>query len=1038
MSSVVGSNDPLWFKDAVIYQVHVRTFRDANGDGIGDFAGLIDRLDYIASLGVNAVWVMPFYPSPLRDEGYDIADYFGVNPMYGDVDDVRRFIDEAHQRGLRVITELVINHTSDQHPWFQRARRAPAGSVERDFYVWSDTTDRYTDARIIFLDSEPSNWTWDDEAGAYFWHRFYHHQPDLNFDNPAVQQAVFEVLDHWLELGVDGFRLDAIPYLVEREGTTGENLPETHAFLKKLRARVDAKFPDCMFLAEANQWPEDTRPYFGDGDECHMNYNFPVMPRLYMAVAQEDASSIVDILEQTPEIPDSCQWAMFLRNHDELTLEMVTEEERDFMWRTYAPDPRARLNLGIRRRLAPLMNNDRRRIELLNSLLFSLPGTPVLYYGDELGMGDNIWLNDRDGVRTPMQWSDALNAGFSEAAADRLYLPVITEPAYAPSVVNVDAQQDDPGSLLNWMRRLIATRRRHPVLGRGTLEILAQGNDAVLAFLRRSGDETILVVANVSSRAQAAQLDLSEFAGRVPVEVFAGGAFPRLEPGPTTLTLPAHGFLWLSLDRVEARLDASQPVLLPTSPERALTDPGARRAIEQALASAIRERRWFAGKARTVVALRITEVITLGATSQAYVTVVRVDYASGPGEEYLVPLRIVDAEPDHAGVLLRLRGDDGALATLVDGTQDAATMQALLDVVQSGGTSALRGTKTSAFARLRGQGPLAPTPLGVEQSNSSVRFGDRLILKVIRRLEPGTNPEWEIGRYLTEEARFPHTPATAGALTLADGRTIAVLQEFVDGHGDGWAHLTALATDGSPDAVAASIAFADLLGRRTAELHRALAAAEDPGMAPRPFTSHYQRSIYQAARQQVRRAITMLERRRDGLDASARVLADEVIARRSLLLEQLTAVKDQRIDALRIRIHGDYHLGQVLVSDDDVTIIDFEGEPLLAMSARRLPTSPLRDVAGMLRSFDYAAHAAGRVGDGPDTRDEWRHAVSAAFLDAYRAEAGSHLLTESEAGTQALLRTFVVQKAAYEIEYELGHRPDWTSIPLLGMLRELP
>lgn len=1033
MSTVLGSDDPLWFKDAVIYQVHVRTFRDADGDGIGDFAGLIDRLDYIASLGVNAVWVMPFYPSPLRDEGYDIADYFGVNPMYGDIEDVRRFIDEAHQRGLRVITELVINHTSDQHPWFQRARRAPAGSVERDFYVWSDTTDRYTDARIIFLDSEPSNWTWDDEAGAYFWHRFYHHQPDLNFDNPAVQQAVFEVLDHWLELGVDGFRLDAIPYLVEREGTTGENLPETHAFLKKLRARVDEKFPNSMFLAEANQWPEDTRPYFGDGDECHMNYNFPIMPRLYMAVAQEDASSIVDILEQTPAIPDSCQWAMFLRNHDELTLEMVTEEERDFMWRTYAPDPRARLNLGIRRRLAPLMNNDRRRIELLNSLLFSLPGTPVLYYGDELGMGDNIWLNDRDGVRTPMQWSNVLNGGFSEASADRLYLPVITEPAYSPSVVNVDAQQDDPGSLLNWMRRLIATRRRHSVLGRGTMALLNQDNDAVLAFLRRSDEETILVVANVSSRAQAAQLDLTEFQGRTPIDVFAGAAFPELTSGLTTFTLPAHGFLWLSLHHV-ADTDGTGLVPLPTSPDLALTDARARRAIEQALAPVLSQRRWFAGKARAIVGVHFTEVIALEPTGHAFVTVVRVDYANGASDEYLVPLRIADDGPAGDGRLLQLLGSDGSRAVVMDGTQDAVTMQALLEVVASGGSPELHGIETSAFGRLRGDGRLTPVPLGVEQSNSSVRFGDRLIMKVIRRLEPGTNPEWEIGRYLTEDARFPHAPATAGAIGLRDGRTIAVLQELVTGQGDGWAHMTALAADGSDDANAAAIAFAGLLGDRTAQLHRALA-----DMAPLRFTAHYQRSIYQSARQQVRRAVTLLERRITSLDPETQALAAEVIARRSLMLENLAEVKDLRIDALRIRIHGDYHLGQIIVSGDDVKIIDFEGEPLLAMSARRLPTSPLRDVAGMLRSFDYAAQAALRSGGGGAdsvASDAWRRAVSTAFLDTYRAEAGAHLLTESDAGTQALLRTFTVQKAAYEIEYELGHRPDWTSIPLLGMLRE--
>ncbi len=490
---------PDWYRDAVIYELHVRAFADADGDGVGDFKGLIGKLDYLTDLGVTALWLLPFYPSPMRDEGYDIADYRRINPTYGDLRTFKRFISAAHERDLRVITELVINHTSDAHPWFQRARRAAPGSVERDFYVWSDDDRRYGDARVIFGDYEASNWTWDPLAGAYYWHRFYHHQPDLNFDNPAVEEAVLDVLEYWLEMGVDGLRLDAVPYLYEREGTNCENLPETHAYLRRLRSHLDSRFSDKMLLAEANQWPEDAAEYFGDGDECHMNFHFPLMPRLFMAVQRESSTPIVDILEQTPEIPEGAQWATFLRNHDELTLEMVTDEERDYMVHAYAEDPRMRVHLGIRRRLAPLLQRDRRRIELMNALLFSLPGTPVLYYGDEIGMGDNVYLGDRDAVRTPMQWSPDRNAGFSVANPHRLYLPVITEPGAHFENVNVEAQQHQSNSLLSWMRQMITLRRRMTVMGRGEIEFLDPENPHVLAFVRSMEGETpVLVVANLS------------------------------------------------------------------------------------------------------------------------------------------------------------------------------------------------------------------------------------------------------------------------------------------------------------------------------------------------------------------------------------------------------------------------------------------------------------------------------------------------------------------------------------------------------------
>ena len=541
--------DPLWYRDAIIYEVHVRAFQDSSGDGIGDFKGLTSRLDYLADLGVTAIWLLPFYPSPLRDDGYDIADYTKVHPDYGSLRDARTFIREAHERDLRVITELVFNHTSDQHPWFQRARRAKPGSPERNWYVWSDTPDRYKDARIIFKDFEASNWSWDPVAGAYFWHRFYSHQPDLNFEEPRVREALLKATDFWLEAGVDGLRLDAIPYLYEREGTNSENLPETHGFLKDLRRHVDEHFAERMLLAEANQWPEDSVEYFGDGDECHMAFHFPLMPRMFMALRMEDRFPILDILEQTPALPETCQWALFLRNHDELTLEMVTDEERDYMYRVYAADPQARINLGIRRRLAPLLGNNRRRIELMNGLLFSLPGTPVIYYGDEIGMGDNVYVGDRNGVRTPMQWSSDRNSGFSSANRQRLYLPIVTDPEYHYEAVNVDAQQSNPQSLLWWMKRVIALRKRHPAFGRGSLRFLHPENRRILAFVREHEDETILVVANLSRYAQWTELPLDAFEGRVPVELFGSVDFPRIGADPYMISLGPHSFLWFRLAR---------------------------------------------------------------------------------------------------------------------------------------------------------------------------------------------------------------------------------------------------------------------------------------------------------------------------------------------------------------------------------------------------------------------------------------------------------------------------------------------------------
>ena len=618
---------PDWYKDAIIYELHLKAFSDANGDGIGDIPGLIDKLDYIRELGVTAIWLLPFFPSPLRDDGYDISDYRDIHQSYGSLSDFRQLVRETHKRGMRIIIELVINHTSDQHPWFQRARHAKPGSVARNFYVWSDTDEKYKGTRIIFTDTEKSNWTWDPVAGAFYWHRFFSHQPDLNFDNPHVVRAVLNTMHFWLDLGVDGFRLDAIPYLCEREGTNSENLPETHAIIKQIRAELDIEYSGKVLLAEANQWPEDVKDYFGSGDECHMAFHFPLMPRIYMAIAQEDRHPITDIMRQTPEIPDSCQWAIFLRNHDELTLEMVTDAERDYLWATYAADSRARINLGIRRRLAPLMLNDRRKIELMNGLLLSMPGTPIIYYGDEIGMGDNIYLGDRDGVRTPMQWTPDRNAGFSRADPARLYLPPIMDAVYGFQALNVEAQSHSLSSLLNWMKRLINVRQASTVFGRGSLTFLYPSNRAVIAYLRQHEDVTVLCAMNLSRSAQAVELELPGLAGRVPVEMLGRMAFPVVGEGSYSITLQGYGFFWFELTKPSDDLRPAAQLLpelvtLVQLGALATAVEGRNRGLleSEILPAYLRTRRWFAQKneRRPQISIANTLCFSLGGRERCW------------------------------------------------------------------------------------------------------------------------------------------------------------------------------------------------------------------------------------------------------------------------------------------------------------------------------------------------------------------------------------------------------------------------------------
>ncbi len=1108
--AAAGSGASLWYKDAVIYEARVRAFYDSDGDGIGDFRGLAEKLDYLQDLGVTALWLLPFYPSPLRDDGYDISDYENVHPDCGTLDDFRHFLRQAHRRGIRVITELVINHTSDQHPWFQRARRAPPGSRWRNFYVWSDTAEKYSEARIIFQDFEPSNWSWDPVAKAYYWHRFFAHQPDLNFDSPDVRKEVFKTLDFWLKMGVDGLRLDAIPYLYEREGTACENLPETHEFLKELRAHVDRHFSDRMLLAEANQWPEDAVLYLGDGDECHMAFHFPVMPRLFMALQMEDRFPIIDILKQTPELPPTAQWALFLRNHDELTLEMVTDEERDYMYRMYARESKARINLGIRRRLAPLLGNDRRRIELMNGLLFSLPGTPVLYYGDEIGMGDNFYLGDRNGVRTPMQWSSDRNAGFSRSNPQRLYLPVIIDPEYHYESINVEAQQNSLNSLYHWMRRLIAVRKHYAALGRGSIRFLAPRNRKVLAFIRSHEGEDILVVANLSASVEYVELDLTDFKGAVPLELFSHNTFPTIGELPYLLTLGPHSFYWFRLRRSrELRAVSEGERQIPTLTVRGsweqLLKPDGREALEQVLPDFLQGRRWFAGKAREIVAAEIEDIIPVEFNGlSSAVLIVQVSYAGGNPDAYAVPLMFAQGQHaahlrhDHPAAVLadvELTGREGTTrGLLLDAFSDTALAEALLETITrrrslKGSSGELSATQTRLFRKLRGDAGehAAPYVLNAEQSNSSVAFGTRFIMKLIRRLSEGTNPELEIGRFLTEKTDFQHTAPLAGALEYRRPRrepmTLAILQGYVANEGDAWRYTLdqvkhyfeqaimrrgrgeAFPTPGvtslelsrgqpSPlaqEALGAYMQTAGLLGRRTAEMHRALASdPDDPAFAPEPFSSLYQRSLYQSMRNLSARAFHLLRDRQDHLPKHVKAEAKRLAGSEDRVLQTFHSIVGRKIEATRTRCHGDYHLGQVLHAGRDFVIIDFEGEPARSVTERRIKRSPLRDVAGMLRSFDYAVHTVlyGPAGLGLIRPEEapgleplatfWRKWVSASFLAGYLNTAqGASFVPPAVEQLDLLLRILLLEKAVYELAYELNNRPQWVQIPIRGILQLL-
>jgi maltose alpha-D-glucosyltransferase / alpha-amylase len=1088
-----------WYKDAVIYELHIKAFRDSNGDGIGDFEGLLEKLDYLKDLGVTAIWLLPFYPSPLRDDGYDIADYYTINPSYGDIEQFRELLRQAHARNLKVITELVINHTSDQHPWFKRARTSPKGSAYRNFYVWTDDPTQYKDVRIIFQDFETSNWTWDPVAGQYFWHRFFHHQPDLNYDNPLVQEEVFRILDFWCKMGVDGFRLDAVPYLFEREGTNGENLPETHDFLKKLRSHIDENYPGTLLLAEANMWPEDSAAYFGNGDECHMNYHFPVMPRMFMALQTEDRYPITDIYEQTPAIPENCQWAIFLRNHDELTLEMVTDEERDYMYKVYVKDPKARINLGIRHRLAPLMGNNRKKIELLNYLLFSLPGTPVIYYGDEIGMGDNYYLGDRDGVRTPMQWSSDRNAGFSETNPHRLYLPVILDPEYHYESVNVDLQSQTTSSLLWWMKRLINKRKQYKAFSRGDLRFIHSENPKILAFTRTYEEQTMLVIVNLSRYTQPAELDIDEFHGFIPVEVFSRNKFPSIkESNPYFFTLGAHDCLWFVLEKTKLRIEHTKSLpLIEVSEWKKITSGPVLEKMERfILEDYLCKMRWFGGKGRVIEDIKIINHAHIPVNGGfATILIMEIRYESGLPEIYQLPIafgkdafaqKLKDGCPQSVIARLHIGEEEGVLYDAIYGVELQETL--LTNMARNERISMKRSEITfmgtpNLSGHVEKQERIKPKVMSAEQSNTSITYDGKFFLKLFRKVDTSVNPDLEITQFLSAK-RFHNVPAFAGAVEWHfEGGTmvLGLLQELVEASSDAWVYmlqrldafndeilskpeisLPSFPIRGSlmepieyekmPEEMklllegpTAEQAF--VLGVRTGEMHVLLSSDQlNPDFRPEPYSLHYQRSLYSGLQTLVRSTFENLARSIKRLPEDVRVDAQQVLHMKLEILNVFKRIYSHKIDVVKIRIHGDYHLGQVLYNGKDFIITDFEGEPARSLSERRLKRSPLRDVAGMIRSFHYAAYGSLfldnqiRVEDHAKLIpfvDQWYHYMSGFFMSAYLDTVnGQPFIPADKNDLEILMTTFLLEKAIYELNYELNNRIDWVSIPLRG-IREI-
>ena len=1085
---------PQWYKDAVIYECRARSFFDSNGDGVGDIAGLEQKLPYLQDLGITALWLLPLCPSPGRDDGYDISDYYDVHPEVGTLDDFRQFIESAHRHGIRVITELVLNHTSDAHPWFQRARRAEPGSVEREFYVWSDTSDRYRDARIIFKDFEPSNWTWDPLAKAYYWHRFFSHQPDLNFENEAVQTALFEVVDFWFDMGVDGLRLDAVPYLFEEEGSNCENLPRTHAFLKRLRAHVDGKFEQRMLLAEANQWPEDAAAYFGDGDECHMNFHFPIMPRMFMAIQMEDRFPIIDIMDQTPQLHANCQWAMFLRNHDELTLEMVTDEERDYMYRVYAHESAMRINLGIRRRLAPLVGNDRRKMELLNGLLFSLPGTPVSYYGDEIGMGDNVF----PGRSQRRAYADAMELGSQRRLFARQSAASDLAGDHRPRVPLRIAQRRSAAKQHQLAvvvdQALIALRKHYHAFGWGTIEFLSPSNPRVLAFIREYEDERILVVANLSRFVQFVELDLGKWKGMAPVELFGRTTLPHIGEVPYLLTLGGHAFYWFSLEAPRAgdRSTVAGLYMAPNLESASLTtlvNGDDRALLEEHLPAFLSTRGWYGGHTRRLTGASVLSAVPItGVDDESMLLVIRADYSEGESENYCFPLTFLPDEPgaksrtpEAVFANVKFANAEGRVVDALE-DPDAARVppQAIIHRLRShiGGVELIaRSELEDGLAETLGE----PRMHAGSGSNSTVQYGDKLFLKLFRRVEEGIHPDLDVASFLAAHAPGL-SPRVVGSLDLRTGRgpssTIAVLQEFVPNEGTAWELtrrelvrfyervLTAPFKDSVPalphapvvrladqqhshaidEAIGpAYLEQARLLGKRTAEMHLALASApEDPAFAAEAYSALDRRSLYQSFRNQVGRVMRTLRSQLPRLPVHTLELAQRVLAHERETLDRFEPLLHLHSGGLRIRCHGDFNLKQALWTGKDFVLVDFDGGNDRAITERRRKRSPLRDVASMILSFHYAAGTAlresvVRESDAPAAEpwaEVWEAWVSATYVRSYleTAQSGAFLPTDPRS-LSMLVDRFILARAFRHLGWELGLPTDRVAIPLQVIAR---
>jgi maltose alpha-D-glucosyltransferase/alpha-amylase len=1094
MRTPVRSGDPQWFKDAIIYEVSVRAFYDSNGDGIGDFPGLIQKLDYLEDLGINTLWLLPFYPSPRKDDGFDITDHIDVDPDYGTLSDFKQFLKEAHRRGIRVIIELLLNHTSDQHPWFKRSKKAKAGTRYRELYVWSDTTDKYKEARVMFTDAEVSNWTWDTDAKAYYWHRFYRHQPELNFENPEVQMEMIKVADFWLKLGVDGFRLGSVAFLFEEEGTSCENLPQTHTFLKKLRSHIDKYYKEKILIAEANLWPEDAATYFGGGEECHMNFNFPLMPRMFLALRTEDSYPIVDIIEQTPDTPPNCQWALFLRNHDELGLEMVTEEEKDYLLKAYASDNVSKVNTGIRRRLAPMLSNDRRKVELLYTILFSLPGAPVVYYGDEIGMGDNVYLGDRFGVRTPMQWNMNLNAGFSSANPQRLFLPIITDPNYRHESVNVATQDENPTSLLWWLKHVLAMRKRLNIFGRGTMKVIESSNAKVLAFARTLDKQRVIVVANLSQFSQATTLDLKDYRDCDITEAFSQNRFMSVTEGDYPITIGPYGYFWFQVDTAEKKEKADASGELPLlrtdiSWERLFDNFNEVRVFERnILPPFMKKCRWFGGKAKVINKTAIHKTIPVKVDGEShFFTIIEVHYVQRLPELYFLPLTFVPSDSimervEYTVQSVVCRAEiQGKAGFIMDSSYDKVFRDFLFlsmdkELSLKGDDGGVLQFNSSVFTKIDRSKEVDSKILKSDQSNTAIIYNDQYFFKFYRKLEKEINPDLELVRFLSEHTSFQNSPKYAGSVEYheLDGSTIVfgLLQEKVENQGEAWGmsvdsvgrfyervmakgktiklpkllNKAAIHFEDSPEIIQEFIGrgFYERivrLGQRTAEMHLALASdAGNPAFAPENFTANYQRSLYSSMRKLVRDRFALLENSLDKLTPTVQELAKKILGLEDKILECFSEVYQVKITAVKTRIHGDYHLGQVLFTGKDFVIIDFEGEPGFSFSERRLKKSPLKDVAGMMRSLHYAAFGKILLNENYRDRDlefleswaeQWQHYVSRYYLGAYMERMGMGKTLSHE--YDVLIRTFLLEKAIYELGYELNGRPDWTIIPLRGI-----